>query len=75
MQTLDLIVIVVYLAAVAAVGLRLSGRQRSATDYFVGERNPPWWAVTFSIIATETSTLTVISVPGVAATCATGAGR
>jgi SSS family transporter len=63
---LDLAVIVVYLVVIAAIGLRISGRQRSATDYFVGERSLSWWAVCFSIVATETSTLTVISVPGVA---------
>ena len=51
---------------IAAIGLRISGRQRSSTDYFVGERSLSWWAVCFSIVATETSTLTVISVPGVA---------
>jgi len=45
---------------------RQSGRQRSAADYFTAERSLPWWAVMFSIVATETSTLTVISVPGVA---------
>jgi SSS family solute:Na+ symporter len=66
MRLLDLIVIVVYLVAIAAIGLRLSGRQQSATAYFVGERDLPWWAVCFSVVATETSTLTVISVPGVA---------
>ncbi|HEX7324054.1 MAG TPA: sodium:solute symporter [Rhodanobacteraceae bacterium] len=63
---IDLAVIVVYLIAIAAIGLRISGKQRSATDYFVGEHNLSWWAVCFSIVATETSTLTVISVPGVA---------
>lgn len=63
---IDLAVIVVYLIVIAVIGLRISGRQRSATDYFVGERNLAWWAVCFSIVATETSTLTVISVPGVA---------
>ena len=66
MRLLDLAVILVYLVAIATVGLRLSGRQDSATAYFVGERDLPWWAVCFSIVATETSTLTVISVPGVA---------
>lgn len=66
MRLLDLLVILAYLVAIAAVGLRLSGRQASATAYFVGERDLPWWAVCFSIVATETSTLTVISVPGVA---------
>jgi SSS family transporter len=66
MRLPDLIVIVVYLAATAAIGLTLSGRQRDSSAYFIGERDLPWWAVCFSIVATETSTLTVISVPGVA---------
>ncbi len=66
MHLIDLAVILVYLVAIAAVRLRLSERQRSATAYFVGERDLPWWAVCFSVVATETSTLTVISVPGVA---------
>ncbi len=66
MRLLDLAVILAYLVAIAAIGLRLSGRQRDATAYFIGERDLPWWAVCFSIVATETSTLTVISVPGVA---------
>ena len=66
MRLLDLTVILVYMVAIAAIGLRLSGRQSSAMAYFVGERDLPWWAVCFSIVATETSTLTVISVPGVA---------
>lgn len=66
MHALDLVVIAAYLVVIAAIGLRISGRQRSATDYFVSERNLPWWMVCFSIVATETSTLTVISVPGVA---------
>lgn len=65
-DAVNLAVIIAYLVAIAAVGLFLSGRQRSATDYFTGERSLPWWAVMFSIVATETSTLTVISVPGVA---------
>ncbi len=66
LRLLDLLVIAAYLLAIAVVGLRLSGRQRNATQYFVGERDLPWWAVCFSVVATETSTLTVISVPGVA---------
>ena len=66
MRLLDLTVILVYVVAIALVGLRLSGRQTSAAAYFVGERDLPWWAICFSIVATETSTLTVISVPGVA---------
>ncbi len=61
---LDLVVIVVYLIAIATIGLRLSGRQKTANEYFVGEGRMPWWTVSFSVVATETSVLTVISVPG-----------
>ena len=56
-----------YFAAVVAAGLLLAGRQRDATDYFLGRRGLPWWAIMLSIVATETSALTVISVPGLAA--------
>lgn len=66
MRLLDLAVIFIYLVAIAIVGLRLSGRQASATAYFVGERDLPWWAMRVSIVASETSILTVISVPGIA---------
>lgn len=66
MRSLDLIVIGLYLVAMPVLGLVLSGRQRSSQEYFVGSRQLPWWAVCFSVVATETSTLTVISVPTVA---------
>lgn len=45
-----------------------AGRQHDSTDYFLGRRGLPWWAILLSIVATETSALTVISVPGLAAT-------
>lgn len=64
MHPVDLAIIVVYLAAMPAIGVLIGRRQRSATDYFIGERSLPWPAVCFSIVATETSTLTVISTPG-----------
>jgi len=64
MHPVDLAIIVVYLAAMPAIGVLVGRRQRSAADYFIGERSLPWWAVCFSIVATETSTLTVISTPG-----------
>lgn len=67
MRPLDIAVIVVYCLAVVAFGLILAGRQRDAADYFLGHRGLPWWALMFSIVATETSALTVISVPGIAA--------
>lgn len=63
---IDYIVIVVYLLGVAYLGLRSSGKQRSNKDYFLGGDGIPWWAVLFSIVATETSTLTFISIPAVA---------
>ncbi len=66
LTTLDYVVIVVYLVGVAVFGLVAGGRQRSASDYFLGGRDLPWWAVCFSVVATETSTLTVIGVPAVA---------
>jgi solute:Na+ symporter, SSS family len=68
LRPLDVAVIVAYCVAVAAVGVLLAGRQRDSTDYFLGRRGLPWWAILLSIVATETSALTVISVPGLAAT-------
>src|SRR6059036_2377621 len=67
MRALDIAVIAAYCAAVVVFGLVLSGRQRDATDYFLGHRGLPWWAIMLSIVATETSALTIISVPGLAA--------
>ncbi|MBR8741192.1 sodium:solute symporter [Nocardiopsis sp. MG754419] len=66
MQTVDIVVIIVYLLCSAWLGLKLSGRQRNVKDYFIGGRDLPWWAVCISVVATETSALTVISVPGIA---------
>jgi len=66
-RPLDIAVIVLYFAAVMAAGLLLAGKQRDASDYFLGHRGLPWWALMMSVVATETSALTVISVPGIAA--------
>lgn len=63
LHTIDLTVIVLYLVATAWLGLKLSGRQRGLKDYFLGGRNLPWWAVCLSVVATETSALTVIGTP------------
>ena len=67
MATLDLAVIVLYFALTLGVGLWVTRSQRTAGDYFLGARNLPAWAVLLSIVATETSALTVISIPGVGA--------
>ena len=65
LSVFDFVVIAVYLIGIAVLGIRLGGRQRSTDDYFLGGRDLPWWAVCFSVVATETSTLTIIGVPAV----------
>jgi SSS family transporter len=63
---LDAVVLFAYLIATTWLGIRLGGRQKSARDYFVAEGTIPWWAILFSVVATETSALTFISIPGLA---------
>jgi solute:Na+ symporter, SSS family len=63
---LDVAVLGLYLAGTTALGIRVGRRQASTKDYFVAGRRIPWWAVLFSIVATETSALTFISIPGLA---------
>lgn len=65
-STVDYLVVILYLGGVSVVGILISGRQRSTADYFLGGHKIPWWAVLFSVVATETSTLTFISIPAVA---------
>ncbi len=64
--SLDLIVLVFYLVGVTVWGAWLGRGQKGGVDYFLGSRSLPWWAVMLSVVATETSTLTFLSVPGVA---------
>lgn len=64
--TIDYLVVILYLVCVTALGILAAGRQRSTSDYFLGGHRIPWWAVLFSVVATETSTLTFISIPAVA---------
>lgn len=66
LDRLDLLIIAVYLAGITAFGLQFRKKQRSLKDYFLADRNVPWWAIMLSIVAAETSTLTIISIPGVA---------
>ena len=66
LNTLDLAVIAVYLVGVTLFGLRFKRKQRTLKDYFLADNTIPWWAISLSIVAAETSTLTVISVPGLA---------
>jgi len=63
---LDLVVILAYLLGVTVWGAWLGRGQKGGTDYFLGNRELPWGAVMLSVVATETSTLTFLSIPGVA---------
>ncbi len=67
MHSLDLVVILLYFALTLGIGMWSSRRQANAGDYFLGARDLPAWAVMLSIVATETSALTVVSVPGIGA--------
>src|ERR1700726_2231319 len=62
---LDLAIVIAYLLGVTALGMRFRRGQQNATDYFLGGRTAPWWALAFSIVATETSTLTIIGTPAI----------
>jgi SSS family transporter len=66
MRYLDIAVIVVYLIGITWFGARFKESQKSLKDYFLGGRNTPWWAIGFSIVSAETSTLTVIGTPALA---------
>jgi SSS family transporter len=66
LNRIDLLIIVAYLAGITLFGLRFRKRQRTMKDYFLADRNIPWWAISLSIVAAETSTLTIISIPGLA---------
>jgi SSS family transporter len=68
MHLIDLVIIIAYLAGTVIFGAWFSRSQKDVKDYFVGGRSVPWWAIMGSIVATETSTVTFISVPGVAFT-------
>jgi SSS family solute:Na+ symporter len=59
-----LLLIVAYLAAINVLGAWIGRRQKDARDYFLGSHAMPWWAVLGSIVATETSALTFLSIPG-----------
>ncbi|HEY3861383.1 MAG TPA: hypothetical protein VGO59_05790 [Verrucomicrobiae bacterium] len=62
----DWTVIVLYLAGIIALGIWFGKDQRNTRDYFLGGRDIPWWGIGFSIVAAETSALTIIGVPAMA---------
>jgi solute:Na+ symporter, SSS family len=63
---IDLAILLIYLASITVFGAYFRRGQKNLRDYFLGGRSAPWWAIACSIVATETSTLTIISTPGIA---------
>ncbi|HUS19890.1 MAG TPA: sodium:solute symporter [Terriglobales bacterium] len=64
--TLDLLIVAIYLVGITLFGLRFRKSERSLKSYFLADRTVPWWAIALSIVSAETSTLTIISIPGLA---------
>jgi SSS family transporter len=62
----DFAVLLLYLGGITLFGVRFRRGQSSVHDYFLGGRSAPWWALAASIVATETSTLTIIGTPAIA---------
>lgn len=63
MHLLDFVAIGAYLIGITWFGARFGKSQKTLSDYFLGGRSAPWWAIAFSIVSAETSTLTVIGTP------------
>jgi solute:Na+ symporter, SSS family len=63
---IDYAIVAVYLIGVTLIGIVIAGKQKTSKDYFLGGKEMSWWTVGFSIVASETSTLTFISIPGLA---------
>ena len=73
LSTFDLALVAVYLIGITLFGLRFRGgrgadgkKDKSLKNYFLAGNTIPWWAIALSIVSAETSTLTIISIPGVA---------
>jgi SSS family solute:Na+ symporter len=66
LNRIDFVIIGLYLAGITLFGLRFRKRHKTLRDYFLAGRDIPWWAIALSIVAAETSTLTIISIPGLA---------
>lgn len=65
-SAVDLTIVILYLVGITLFGMRFRQGQQNVRDYFLGGRTAPWWALSFSIVATETSTLTIIGTPALA---------
>lgn len=65
-NAIDLAILVIYMAGVVALGSWVGRGAANVADYVVAGRDRPWWLILFSIVATETSTVTFLSIPGFA---------
>ena len=65
-NTADWLIILGYLLGILGLGVWFGKDQRNTRDYFLGSRNVPWWVIGVSIVAAETSALTIIGVPAMA---------
>jgi SSS family transporter len=66
LSPLDLLIVAVYLVGITLFGLRFRTQEKSLKTYFLADKAVPWWAIALSIVSAETSTLTIISIPGLA---------
>src|SRR4051812_28606777 len=66
LNALDLCIVGLYLIGITLFGLRFRSGEKSLKSYFLADRTIPWWAIALSIVSAETSTLTIISIPGLA---------
>jgi SSS family transporter len=62
----DLALVAFYLVGITLFGLRFRSKDKSLSNYFLAGRTTPWWAIALSIVSAETSTLTIVSIPGIA---------
>jgi solute:Na+ symporter, SSS family len=66
LRPVDLAIVLAYLAGTTLFGVHFRKSQRTLSDYFLGGRRLPWWALALSVVSAETSILTIISTPGIA---------
>lgn len=66
MSAIDIAIICIYCLTLPFIAFALSGRQDCVSTYVGGGHDLPWWVICLSLVATETSTLTIISIPGIA---------
>jgi SSS family transporter len=66
LSAFDLLIVALYLVGITLFGLRFRSKEKSLKTYFLADKSVPWWAIALSIVSAETSTLTIISIPGLA---------